>query len=311
LRVALAIGLICGLFVAFGSEFSDHIAAADPLLITAAAGMVLWNMVLRGWRWRTLFPKPPGLWPAVASTAASYLLNNVLPGRPGDVFRAVMLGSMTGIAKGRVLATVAFERLIDLLFASSILVVITRFKALPAWLDYGAILVGGGALCGLAAMIAFVVLWSNRTRVPYLIRIRDALPGRVRQFIARAAESFANATIDLGNLRLLVSFLLLTVVLWLGEALIVHFVFLAFGHDLGLTDSMVVLVVSAFSSLLPTVPGQIGVFEAAVVAAASALGLQQGALATAVVLHALVLFCTSGLGLVSLLIERRRLWPAA
>jgi hypothetical protein len=47
------------------------------------------------------------------------------------------------------------------------------------------------------------------------------------------------------------------------------------------------------------------------VAAASALSFGEGALATAVVLHGLVLIVTSGFGLVSLIVERRRLGSPA
>ena len=311
MRVGLALGLLGWLLVAFGEELPAYVAGANPLLILAAAAVILWNIVLRGWRWRILFVTRPELWPAVASTAASYLLNNVLPGRPGDLLRVFMLGSLSGISRGRVFATVVFERVIDLLFASVLLVVLTRFKAVPAWLDYGAVVVGCGAVGGLVAMIGFALLWNKRRQLPLLARIAGYLPGSLRELVARVSSSFAQGTVDLARPGPLLYFLVLTAILWTTEGLVAHLVILALGHTIPFTDTLVILVVAAFSSFLPTVPGQLGVFEAAVVAAASALSFGEGALATAVVLHGLVLIVTSGFGLVSLIVERRRLGSPA
>jgi hypothetical protein len=89
-----------------------------------------------------------------------------------------------------------------------------------------------------------------------------------------------------------------TVILWLFMGISNYFVFEAFGFDLPVTASYVLLVVVSISILIPSSPGFVGVYHAGAVWTLTVYGIgKEDALSFALVLHAAQFFPITLMGL--------------
>ncbi|MDD3732593.1 MAG: lysylphosphatidylglycerol synthase transmembrane domain-containing protein, partial [candidate division Zixibacteria bacterium] len=78
-----------------------------------------------------------------------------------------------------------------------------------------------------------------------------------------------------------------TMIIWIIMGLSNYFVFIAFGFDLPLEASFVLLVIVSISILIPSSPGFIGVYHAGTFLTLSIYGIgKEDALSFAIVLHA-------------------------
>jgi len=299
--------LITWIAWSFGSRaLLGHLASADPRFVFAAILVILGNLTLRAWRWQLLFVsgRIPGLWASFAAIAGSYLVNNVLPARPGDVLRVFMHSSLAGMAKARALASLLIERIFDLLFACFLFAVATRFRPLDPWLNYGALLLGAGALVALLLLFG-VALFQHQAAGLILAALRH-LPVRFRERLSQSFVTFSAGIAELLCLRSALLFLAVTTILWMTEGLVVLLAARALAIDLPFLDTLIVMLVAVFASFVPTGPGQLGIFEAAVVAGMTSFGFAaETALALALLWHMLLLFTTSGIGALCLFVERR------
>ena len=112
--------------------------ASFPLLLAATVAYFV-SIGIKGARW-WLFLKPagaPSLGLATRATLAGTGLNNVLVANGGDAARVVFVTRATGLPSSRVLATLALERLFDVVgFAILLAYGITAFdfpESLEAW----------------------------------------------------------------------------------------------------------------------------------------------------------------------------------
>ncbi len=307
LRACVVIGLISWIAWSFGSRaLLGHLTAADPCFVLAAVLVIFGNLSLRAWRWQLLFAsgRIPGLWASFAAIAASYLFNNVLPARPGDVLRVFMLSSLAGMAKARALASVLIERIFDLLFACFLFALTTRLRPLEPWLNYGALLLGAGAL--LALLLLFGMTLFRRQAADLILASLRHVPARFLERLSQVFETFSVGIADLLRLRSALPFLAVTTILWMTEGFVVLLTARALAIDLSFLDTIIVMLVAVFASFVPTGPGQLGIFEAAVVAGMTSFGFAaETALALALLWHMLLLVTTSGIGALCLLVERR------
>src|SRR5258707_15485434 len=103
-----------------------------PMLI-AAAGVNLASIVVKGVRW-WIFLRPIGarsLPLALRATFAGAGLNNVLVANGGEAARVVFVSRSAHITSARVLATLALERLFELVGYFVMLALAAAFPQLP------------------------------------------------------------------------------------------------------------------------------------------------------------------------------------
>jgi uncharacterized membrane protein YbhN (UPF0104 family) len=159
-----------------------------------------------------------------------------------------------------------------------------------SWLPR-ALAVAGVALAGAALLgFAFRSADGQGRRGLHLLRL-----GRRRLVSDERAERItANVALGLESLRRPSAAALalgLTLAAWLVTALAFALVVTSFDLEVGFGAGLLVLVAVSLASILPSLPASLGVFEAAVVLALSAYGVDESsALACAVVLHALNVF---------------------
>ncbi|MFO7769517.1 MAG: lysylphosphatidylglycerol synthase transmembrane domain-containing protein [bacterium] len=246
-------------------------------------GLLLWGMTtfaagvwFRGYRWYFLLEEKGKVTvrDAVFTTYVAYFGNYALPARAGEVLRIVVLGERTGLSKTKITASVALEKLSDLLALVAIVVYLIGFTALAGptlrWLAWT-----GGALA-LVLVGALLVIIVLRKQLP-LSGEGSGAAGRFRRAIHNFVEGMrpASEPAHLGQFFLYsaISWVLIAyscyafldaegLVRWLEEA-----------SRVGPVASTLLLVILVnASTLIPAGPGSAGPYQAAVVLSFALLG---------------------------------------
>lgn len=235
-----------------------------------------------------------------------YLFNNTLPAKLGELVRAWLVGQVVEGGFARALSTLIVERLLDVLCVVVLLVLLLPFVTLPAWAARAGLVFGTIAVAGMAALIALA--YHGSRGVDWLWRFAGRLPvigsPRVRGWL----ESLLTGLRPLTQPHLAPAIILWSAALWLGYALLNYTLLAAFRMtgQVSFAVSAFVLVATGFGMMIPSSPGAMGVFEAAVVVSLGLYGVETSqAFAYGFGLHmftnlGLILFGIVGLRAVSL-----------
>lgn len=247
-------------------------------LLELAACLFIYAVItaLRGWRWHTILQRAhvdhaPA--DAYALTVVGYMGNNVLPARSGELLRVLLLGERSTARRREILGTIIAERFLDLVTIVVLFSVLTGADVAGTPLGLAPLVVVAGVVLAGVTMLALLKGFRRR--------------GRLERF-AVLLRPFAHATrVLIGPIGALLA--AMTVVLWMLEAS--TFWLVGDSLNLGFTpvEALFLVVLIAFVSTIPSGPGYIGTFEAAVVFGLHALGIEGGqALAFALMIRFLL-----------------------
>jgi len=223
-------------------------------------------------------------------TVSGVAVNNVLPGRIGDLLRARWLGLAARMPAGRAFGSVVLDRACDLAVLVVLLVVGIASVASSAWLVQLAV---GGLI--LLAAIALVVLLA-RVYVGRRERERRRR-GLLRRLVRDTVEMLAE---PVGRRRPVV-WLALSVAAWATWAAAAWLVARSLGIELSLTDALFVTAVLNLGSAVPSSPGYVGTYEWLGVASLGLLDVgHEPALAFTILVHAAWYVPTTLFGAVAL-----------
>jgi phosphatidylinositol alpha-mannosyltransferase len=263
-----------------------------PASVALAAGIGV-----RALRWQLLFVREirPPFRPVLRALLVGTFFNNVMPGRPGEAIRVFALHQETGAPRAAGLATAVTERICDVLTLLVLLYAVTPWLPHVAWLGRAA---AAAAVVGAFVLILGIALAHDGARSLRFVfaplrRTRWGSEGRIEVIAQGAATGLAALHRPWVALPALlfgfVAALLIGISNW--------FVLLAFHLHFGIAAGVLVLVTTNLAMILPSTPSGLGVFEAAVVVALRAYGVDASdALSYAVVLHALNTLPFIGLG---------------
>ena len=235
-------------FVIF--DFKQSIQQIDFVYFLLAT-IFLWGSVwLRGIRWKWLFNDSAS--PSVASLYRAELIgyfgNNVLPLRLGEILRAYIVGKENNLPKSFVFGTVVLERLMDmfaLIFFGIILLILYPFE--EGWVgDY--ILKGGSVI--------LIIIFA-------LIIIRRFKLKSTEIKILRIFNQIMDGLLSIRK-KSIIPVVISSILIWSIYLLDVHLIQRAFQFNLSWTQSLAILVISSLVLSIPSAPGMIGTFHAAV-----------------------------------------------
>jgi len=225
----------------------------------------------------------------LSATCIGFMANNVLPLRLGEFVRAYALAkNEKRITKSASLATIFVERMVfDLLALLLILAVILMF--IPIKVDdefkIGATISLLVVVVGLIFAVVIVMKPEGSGRL--ITRYLFFLPDRVKEAISQTIIKFSKGLLFLKSANNTVWVSAHTLFLWLCMGISNIFVFYAFGFDLPIYASYVLLIVVSISILIPSSPGFIGVYHGGVVWTLHFFGIgPDEAVSCAIVLHA-------------------------
>lgn len=252
-------------------------SAAAVGLVVAAIGMYALATLVRGWRWHAILRRaglPHCTADAYALIPVGYMGNTVLPLRGGELLRMTLLASRSSARRRDVLGSILAERLLD---ATALVVLFAGMSwagtaGAPAGQWPAAVAVAVAALTGLGMAL--------------YLRLR--LRGLLEPF-ARVVRPFSRPTrLMLGHTG--AGLLLVTVIVWLLEGCVVYLVARSLDVHLDLPGAVFVIVLASFFALVPSAPGYVDTFDAAVLFGLAALNVSGGAAVSIALLLRFVLF---------------------
>jgi uncharacterized protein (TIRG00374 family) len=255
----------------------DALAEADLGSVALAVGAFGVVYGFQAGRWRRIAATPHlRLVRFYEMTVSGVAVNNVLPGRIGDLLRARWLGLAARIPAGRAFGTVIIDRLCDLAVLVGLLLLGIAAVASSGWLV-------NLAAAGVLLLIAVgTVLLLSRFYVSTRSRDRHRR-GLVRRLARDTVETLAEPL----NRRRTATWLGLSVCAWTAWSLAAWLVARSLGIDLSFADCLFVTAVLNLGSAIPSSPGFVGTYEWLGVAALGLLGVgHESALAFTILLHA-------------------------
>ncbi len=307
-RTRLLVGFaISGLLVWFLLRAVDlpalavTLGRADLRLLPVAIVLYFSGVWTRSLRWRLLLP--PGSAPTVTlfeALVVGFTVNNLLPVRMGELVRAYLLARWRGVRYGTTFASLVVERILDGLALSALLLLGLLLAPAPGYLA------GVGLAVGAAFGVGATLLALASRRAPGIGAlgrlVARRLPVRLGMGVERLALGFAHGLALVRGWRLLLRLALLSLLAWLLE-LSLFFVLLS---SVGLPVSFPLALLGGsaanFATLIPSSPGYVGTFDAALVKVlvdTAGVGTEQAAAYTLLV-HATLFLPVVALGLVIL-----------
>ena len=276
LRAALTVAIIGGL-VLFARSVNwsltwEHITAANRTILVAAALVNLLSLVIKGLRW-WVFLRPagvPSLWLALRATFAGAGLNNVLVAQGGEAARVVFVARTAHVQSARILASLALERLFELIGYVVMFVVVGSFLELPSRLAP----VRPGAWLALVLAVTLMIYLIRR---PHLDEIEipetkgEGWRGRVGHFFRHFSATVGGiSTAPRFIAALLLSIANVAMQVW-TYALTAR----AADFKLSLVGTVSALLAVNIGFAIRATPGNVGVFQALYALVATAFGMDR------------------------------------
>lgn len=272
-----------------------------PLLLCSVV-IFLIGYIIKAYRWVFLLkPIYPNISIKYAAPAfyISFAANNLLPFRAGELIRAIAIGYKIKISKSSALATVFIERVIDGIVLLLFLAVCLSFMQFPDWANR----------IGFLAMALFFFLsvgvFLAVTQRPLFIKIINLVCSiftkKMSSFIHRMSDSFIHGFSIVRKVKILGLVFILSICVWLCEALMYYFLALSFDIHLSFPKFIFILSIVNFGIIIPAGPGYLGTFEFFCVKSMAVFGISVSmALSYAFVLHVAQFLPTTTIGLIFL-----------
>ncbi len=264
-------------------------------LSLAAVALALASSVLR---WRILFypdQHKRGWQNLTCALVVGQAVNIALPLRLGEVARVYMFASAERVAAARIVATLAVERLADLVMLGVATLLLLVSVSMPGWVR-----APGQALLAVAAaaLAAVLVLGLDAERaLTWTRRAGRLLPARLHDRVERHIEEGAAGVGSLRNGKAAAALWAFSMLTMLLAASTNYLLFVAFGLGLPAIAALFLLVVLQIGNAAVSVPGNLGVFHYLTVLALGVYGIdRERALAYAIVLYAVALLPKIALG---------------
>jgi uncharacterized protein (TIRG00374 family) len=244
-------------------QFVTDFAGARVAWLLPMIGTAVLAMLLRAWRWRVILQTlaPLRETPVLHATNIGFMGNMVLPLRAGEVLKPLVVARAGEVGAPAALASVAVERICDMLMLAILAVVAVGLVPGDNLLRSQLPILAGG-VTAIVVILMFVVYYRDRVQ-----KLADALSHYLPTVIGDAVRDASRGGLQvLSGLTHLRSFLLVSLIstaIWMAAS--AGFVFGALAFEiqapyfaLGIATSVIVAVAVS----VPSAPGFIGVFWA-------------------------------------------------
>ena len=272
----IGVGILLGLIYYAGFErFLDIILQTSPYWI--AASVIVYAI---SWIFRTLrleqFTVHAGknieIFDLFKLYISGYALNVILPAKLGDVATVGYLKTK-GINIGRSAAIILQTRILDVL--ALILLSLPAFilffeKDAPGWLRTTIF------ICILVVIvpIGIVVLDKNKAFSGLLEKLKNRCNHKILKLVVeKTMDAYEGYHEIVSNKKLLVSSILLSLMIWLFEALTCYTVSIAIGTQISIIAVIFAVSIANVGKSAPATPGAIGIYEGILVAVLFLFGI--------------------------------------
>jgi uncharacterized protein (TIRG00374 family) len=295
------VSIVLLVIVASKIDFSSAIIELKKISLSFLVVSVLvysFSFLLRALRWKYLI-KPLAEISFVDSfsiVCVSFLANNVLPARLGEFLRAFLLSKKKGIGKIKSFSTVVVDRVIDgitlifvffaiMVFSSSVPESLQKIMVLPV------IVFAFGMGFFVQPSFFRKALSPLFKKIPF---VYNKVHSRLDDIVI-GGKAFSQ------GFGLMAKIWASSFLIWGIEATNFFVISTGLGIHLSFAQIVLLLVIVAVGSMIPSAPAYIGTFEALFVFSFLAFGLSaESGIAMAITIHAIEFFCILILGLMSL-----------
>ncbi|HEX8944935.1 MAG TPA: lysylphosphatidylglycerol synthase transmembrane domain-containing protein [Gemmatimonadaceae bacterium] len=274
MRLALSLLIVVALVV-FARKVNWHttwqsITGANRTILVIAATVNLLSLALKAVRW-WIFLRPVGatsLWMAIKATFAGAGLNNILVANGGEAARVVFVARAAHVKSAKILATLALERMFELIGYIILLALSVSFLELPAALTRFRP-VAWVALAGVAILLVYLVRRPERAEIiaPKAIGWRSRVANYMRHFLhtiggISTGPRFATAIV-------------LSVGIWALQLWTYSLTARAAHFNLPLVGTVAAILAVNLGFAVRATPGNVGVFQAMYAVTAAGFGMDK------------------------------------
>jgi uncharacterized membrane protein YbhN (UPF0104 family) len=216
------------------------VPALAVLAVQAWIRAARWASLIRPWAGRAL-----GAGRVVDAMLIGYFVNAILPGRLGEVARALVVSRREALELGGVAASVVVERAIDVMALAILAAVALALVGGEAWLGFAALAVG----------VAAVILLGRRSTI-----LERLLPARTPPRLAGGVRSFLRSLAAI-PVATAAGAAALSAVAWLADATLVLLVARALEIDIPVAAAVAIGLGGALGTALPAAPGYLATYE--------------------------------------------------
>lgn len=257
------------------ADLASTLGTARPLPLVALVASVFVTLAPRALRWQALLrpTRRVPLRPLLSTLTISYMASTILPLRAGELVRAAFLAEREKLGLPLVAATIVIEKLFDFLAIGAMLAILVVTVPLPPAARVAGGTIAGVTLVGFACAVALA--WWPGPVLRLAAELERHLPGPLarRVPLARLARDVALGTSALAVPSLWLPLLGWSAVVWLCSLPSIWLGGLALGTFLSGASTMFTVVVTSTGQAVPSSPGYVGVYQAAVTFALESFGL--------------------------------------
>jgi glycosyltransferase 2 family protein len=259
--------------------------------------LVIFMQLLRSYRWGVILHPMEKIDQVslFSVTSVGFLAIAAIPARIGELARPYLISKRSSIKMSSALGTILVERVLDGFSVLAIAVIVIFLTDLPPFM------IKSGFVFFLLAFlmfcfIAFLILRKEKA-LKLINKILNKLPGKFAHKMDELIYHFIDGFQIITNIKLLLYLFFLSALIWLVDVMAIYVLLLAFGFNLPLIASFVVMIILIVGIAIPTAPGYIGNWHLACVLALSLFGLAEAqTLSFAVVYHFLSMVIVVVLG---------------
>ena len=256
---------------AFFSAFYE----IDFRWVALAMALQFVSFVLRAARWAILLSavSPFPFLVSFFATSLCYCANTFLPARAGEFVRTVGVSRRLDIPVSFVFGTVVVERLLDVCMVVSLGAIAANFaEGVPQLLKDALLVAGVGAIVGGSILLIFV---RHQNSIMEWLTIILPFLRKYMPKIQTISRNFCEGGKILQSPVVLLSFLTISTLAWVGDAGIKVILAEAFASDLSIAQGLIFAVAIALSSAIPSTPGFVGIYQYVAVVVLVPLGMSQ------------------------------------
>jgi glycosyltransferase 2 family protein len=231
----------------------------------------------------------------------SYMANNVLPLRIGDIYRAYIAGKKFRVSKTASLVTIGVERIFDGL--TMLLMLAMAFLFYPVTDERVKQAIHIGSIVFLTAIvISYIVMLNQKLSEGLFKKTLPILPEKYHPKLNKIFHGFFEGLASLKGFSAIAGVIILSIATWLIEAGSYYCVLISFGFTGHLHVAVATMAMVNLMIIVPSAPGYFGPFELACVVILGKTGYgnltqftEEIAAAYALVLHVIVQWIPSTL----------------
>jgi glycosyltransferase 2 family protein len=285
-------------------DISLAFTALQPLNVAVAFLLIVISLGTRAMAWVVLLERRATLSKAFFTINLGYLLNNLFPLRAGEIGRALFMGRSTGVSPLHVLSTIVIERAFDLAMAAILLLTTLPLALGMTWARPVAIITLVVVISGLIAL--YLVARNNETVLGWIQRLGQRWSFVEKQVVPRIGSLLSGLSVLKRPSQFFLSFFWIALS-WAIWVIVYWIMLLTIAPEAPFWWAIFVNAVLAMGVAIPAAPSALGVFEASIVAALALLGVTEGALGYAILMHIIQFALTGVFGFWALLQEGRSL----